>query len=446
MYMGLAHLLSIAYDRSRGGHFYGCRRALEKTQWMKRDELEELQVRKVKALLRHAYENVPYYHSLFREKGFRPDHFGGLDDLHEIPVMQRSVLDSKRNELIPGNVKESELISCKTSGTTSSPLAFYRSRMEIPWYLASGARGYSWAGYRTGAKVIYLRLFSPHDQLASARQRLQRLIRRWKLLGGYGLSEQSMEEFCRKQRNFQPDFVHGGAGPVNIFASFLLKHPEFTIRPEAVFTYAETLLPHYRGTIEEAFNCKVHDSYGSTEVPNAAYQCGCHEGLHVADENVLFEMEKDGESAAAGEEGKVLLTSLNARGTPFIRYDIGDSGRILDDDCSCGRKLSLFKPVGRSYEYFVHSDGSFTFFRDWKTVFEGLPIEDFQIVQQGIDEIVIKVLKGTGYNEAHTDFIFKHVSFCTSSRVKVRVEFVDTVPLIGLGKVPHFVKLPTEYT
>jgi phenylacetate-CoA ligase len=355
-------------------------------------------------------------------------------------------LSSKRNELIPRNVKESELKSCQTSGTTSTPLTFYHSKMEIPWYLASETRGYGWAGWRTGDKVIYLKLFEPHSEEASANQRLQRIIRRWNLLGGYGLSEQSMEKFCRKKRNLRSDFVQGGAGPVNIFASFLLKHPEFTIRPKAVFTYAETLLPHYRRTIEEAFNCKVHDFYGSTEVPNAAFQCGCHEALHVTDENVLLEIEKGGEAAAAGEEGKVLLTSLNALGTPFIRYDVGDSGRILDDDCPCGRNLSLFKPVGRRYEYFVHSDGSFTFFRDWKTVFEGLPIEDFQIVQQGIDEIVINVVKGKGYTEAHTDFISKHARAYTSSRVKVRVKFVYMMPLIGFGKVPHFVKLPTEYT
>ena len=182
---------------------------LEKTQWMKKDELKELQLRKVKALLRHAYENVPYYHALFKEKGFRPDHFGGLDDLHKIPVMQRSVLGSKRNELIPGNVKESELVSCKTSGTTSTPLLFYHSKMEIPWSLASEDRGFAWAGYRTGAKLIYLRLFSPNDLLASAGQRLQRLVKRWKLLGGYGLSEQAMEKFCGKQRNFRPDFAWG---------------------------------------------------------------------------------------------------------------------------------------------------------------------------------------------------------------------------------------------
>jgi phenylacetate-CoA ligase len=118
LYAGLAHLLSLAYDKARGGHFHRCQRVLEKTQWMKRDELKALQARKVRALLRHAYENVPYYHSLFREKGFRPDRFGGLDDLHEIPVMQRSVLGSKGNELIPRNVKESELFANRTSGTT----------------------------------------------------------------------------------------------------------------------------------------------------------------------------------------------------------------------------------------------------------------------------------------------------------------------------------------
>jgi phenylacetate-CoA ligase len=130
---------------------------------------------------------------------------------------------------------------------------------------------------------------------------------------------------------------------------------------------------------------------------------------------------------------------------PFIRYDIGDLGKMLNDTCSCGRELSLFKPAGRTYQYFIHSNGTFTFLRDIQTVFEDLPIEDFQIVQQNQDEIVIRIVKKTGYTEAHTDFILKHVTLLTSRIVKVKVELVDSVPLVGFGKVPHFVsKIPTK--
>jgi phenylacetate-CoA ligase len=143
----------------------------------------------------------------------------------------------------------------------------------------------------------------------------------------------------------------------------------------------------------------------------------------------------------------VLLTSLNNLAMPFIRYDIGDRGKMFVDDCPCSRGLSLLRPIGRTYEYFVHSDGTFTIFRDLQTVFEDLPIEDFQIVQQSNDEIVIKIVKRVGYTNAHTDFILKKISLCFAKIARLRVELVDSLPLIGFGKVPHFVsKIPTKYT
>jgi len=414
---------------------------------MKKEELQQLQLRKLKALLNHAYENVPYYHELFRKKGFRPNDFAKLEDLQKIPVLRRSDLRSKSNELIARNAKRSDLISCATSGTTAAPIKFYHSKMEVPWYRAAEARAYSWAGYKTGDKVLYLRLLDSNDVLARPRARIVRFVRRWKLLGGYDLSEKSMASFCAENRNFKPDFVHGGAGPLNIFGVFLLENSQYRIRPKAVFTYGQQLLPDYRKTIEEAFRSKVHDVYSSTEIPYVAAQCGSHDGLHVTDENVFLEIENDGEAAAPGEEERVLLTSLNNLEMPFIRYDVGDRGKMFGSDCTCGRGLSLFKPLGRSYEYFVHSDGTFTIFRDLQTVFEDLPIEDYEIVQESLDEIVIRIVKRAGYTQAHTNFILNKINLIISDIVKARVELVDSVPLLGFGEVPHFVsKIPTKYT
>jgi phenylacetate-CoA ligase len=248
-------------------------------------------------------------------------------------------------------------------------------------------------------------------------------------------------------RDFKPDYVHGGAGPTNILATFLLEHDQYSMHPKAVFTYGETLLPHYRKTIEEAFRCKIHDWYGSTETAYISGQCGQHKCHHVTDENILLEIEKDGEPAVPGEEGKVLLTNLNSLAMPFIRYDIGDLGKTSNDDCPCGRGLSLFTPVGRTYEYFAHSNGTFTFLRDLRTVFEDLPIRDFQVIQPSHDRIIIRILPKTGYAKTQTDFILKNVSLIISDIVKVKVELADSIPLTGFGKIPHFVsKIPSKYT
>lgn len=442
MYTHLAHFLSLAYDKITNGHLYSCKAVLEKTQWMKKEELQRLQMRKLRILLNHAYDNVPYYHDLLKKRSLRPTDFRSLEDLRKLPVLQRSQLRLKTDELTAKNVGKSELIPCKTSGTTATPVKFYRSRTEIPWGLAAQARGYDWAGFRTGSKLVYIRLFAPNDELARMKATLIRSLQRSKLLGGYDLSEKSLASFCTKNRNFKPDYILGAPCTTNILAAYLLENRQYKMRPKAVFTYAETLLPHYRKTIEGAFQCKVYDVYSSTEIPHISSQCGHSEGHHVTDENVILEIQKDDETTVPGEEGKVLLTNLNNFAMPFIRYDIGDSGKKLADDCPCGRELSMFSPIGRNYEYFVHSDGTFTFFRDLQTVFEDLPIEDYQIVQEDHDEITMRIVKRAGYTHAHTEFILKHAAPWISRIVKLGVDVVDSVPVTGLGKVQHFVRAP----
>jgi phenylacetate-CoA ligase len=447
LYTGLASLISLAYDKFTGRNLHGCRNILEKTQWMKTEELRQLQLLKLKVLLRHAYENVPYYHESFKKNGFRPDDLNRLEDIHRVPVLKRSELRLKSTELLARNAKKADLVPCETSGTTVTSVKFYQDKTEATWDMAAELRGFGWAGYKTGAKLAFVRRIRPGDVLASAKFKLECLVNRWKLLNAYYLSERSMASFSSKMHKFKPEYVLGATAPINIFAVFLLGNSQYKIRPKAVFTYAETLLPHYRRTIEEAFKCKVHDVYGSSEMFHVAAQCGWHEGHHITEENVLVETEKDGETAVPGEEGKVLLTNLNGFAMPFIRYDIGDRGKMFADECSCGRGLPLFRPIGRTNEYFVHSDGTFSLFHDLKTVFENLPIEDYQIVQPSYDEIIIRVVKRAGYTQAHTDFILRNIGKRIADIAKVKVELVDSLPMTGFGKIPHFVsKIPTRYT
>jgi phenylacetate-CoA ligase len=414
---------------------------------MEREELKRLQIRKLKALLRHAYANVPYYHRILRNNGFRPTDFNRLEDMQKIPILKRSSLRLKPEELLSQNLGMRQLVACVTSGTTAAPLRFYVTKAETPWHVAAELRGYGWAGYRPGDKLVHIRRVCPGGVLNRPLERLRRLVSKGKLLNTFNLSEKTLASFSLTMQRFKPDYVLGNAASTNILATFLLQNGTHRIHPRGVFTYGQQLLPHYRRAIEKAFNCRVYDLYGSTEVSHIASQCGSHEGHHVTDENVFVEIERDGEAAAPGEQGKVLITSLNGYATPFIRYDIGDIGRILRDECPCGRKLTLFSPIGREYEYFVHSDGTFTFFRDVQTVFEDLPIKDFQIVQQTYDEIVIKIVPKQGYEQGHTDFILKNIDYLIADIANVRVELVDSLPLTGFGKVRHFFsKIQTKYT
>ncbi len=447
LYTRIVSLASSIEDKLSRRHLSYCREYLERTQWMKRAELEKLQLQKLKALLRHAYENVPYYHKILRESDFRPADFNSLKDMQRIPVLKRSSLKLKSQELLARNLCKKQIIASATSGTTAAPVRFFIGKNEVPWQIAAELRGYNWGGYVPGDKYVHIRRVLPGGPLDTPLERVRRVFMRFKLISTLNLSEKTLVSFASTVKKFRPDYILGASGETHLLATYVLNNGIDDIRPKSVFTYGQMLLPHYRNTIEKAFDCKVYDRYGSTEIHQISSQCGCHEGHHVADENVLLEVEKDGDMASPGEEGKVLITNLNGYAMPFIRYEIGDVGRFLPDKCSCGRGLSLFSPVGREYEWFVHSDGSFTSFNDVRTVFEELPIEDFQIVQQTHDEIVIKIVPKEGYKKVHTDFILKHINYRISSIADVRVELVDSVPIVAFGKVRHFFsKLETRYT
>jgi phenylacetate-CoA ligase len=435
----------VAYDTFTGRKVLHCMKFLEKTQWWKKKDIHRLQLRRMKRLLRYAYENVPYYHTAFKEASFHPADFRALTDLHKLPILTKSILREQNSQLQSRTTSRHGMVAMATTGTTASPVGFSRSRIDISWGTGAEFRGYGWAGYELGKKIILVWRLHPHDT-RKLKFKIREILKRERVLNVSSLSEQSLASFTAEMRRFNPDFIRGVCSSTNILALFLKDNGASDIQPKAVFTTGETLLPHYRRAIE-SLGCKVYDQYASCEMSFMASQCGHHAGLHVHDENLYLEVEQDNEPAAPGEEGRVLLTNLHSHAMPFIRYDIGDMGTVLDDSCSCGRQLTLFTPIGRIYEYFYGSDGSFTILRDLPTVFEDLPIQDFQVVQETLDDITIKIVPRREYNQSHTDFILKHVRGVHSKSAIVRVELVKSLPLGHSGKMSHAVsKIATKYT
>jgi len=390
-------------------------------------------------LLIYAYEKVPFYHRSFRKRNFRPADLKTLADLGRVPVLRKSDIRGNLGQLVSTDYPKACLKIFTTSGTSAEPLRFYKSMTELSWARGAELRAYGWGGYRLGDKIALIWGYEP-EQTRSFSFKFYHLLTRQHILNVNAMSDKSMSSFARDLVRFKPEFVKGYSAASNVFANYLLKNPQFKIQTKAVFTSAATLLPHHRKTIEQAFKCKVYDFYGSREIASIAAQCGQHEGLHVSDENVVLETVKDGETASVGEDGQIYLTSLQSFAMPFIRYDIGDIGRGFLDECPCGRKLSLMKPFGRTYEYLANSDGTFTTLRDMQQVFEELPIADFQIVQQDCDQILVRIVAGYGYNQSHTDFIVGHIKL--RGKAKIKVELVDMIPKEKSGKTKYLIKKP----
>lgn len=116
-----------------------------------------------------------------------------------------------------------------------------------------------------------------------------------------------------------------------------------------VLLSAEYVDPEQVKKIEKAFDCKVYEHYGMTEMGlGCAVSCGFGRGYHVRESDIYIEIidPETGEPVKDGEQGEIVFTTLTRKGMPFIRYRTGDFSRWLTEECSCGSILKRLDKVG----------------------------------------------------------------------------------------------------
>jgi phenylacetate-CoA ligase len=244
-------------------------------------------------------------------------------------------------------------------------------------------------------------------------------------------------------KKFNPGIVRGYASAVYFIARKMLETDVDDIRPRAVITSAESLIPEYRQTIEEAFGCKVFDHYGSREIGAMASECEEHMGFHVSAENVLLEFVRDGEHVAPGEHGVILATNLRNYGMPFIRYELGDVGRPSEDVCTCGRGLPLIESIDGRVSQFVS-------IYDEETgkvipvltsnpgiiakVLNQVPVVTFRVSQKNLEKITIELVTKPDYSDEHTEFVQEFLYDYIGKYIEIEIKFVESFPPLPSGK------------
>jgi phenylacetate-CoA ligase len=100
-------------------------RKMEKNQWLPEGDLKELQWQKLKRLLRHSYDNVPFYRNRFESAGVSPDDIMSLRDLGKLPFLTRRDIQDNMNSLTAENLRDDRMPVNKSGGSTGEPLKFF---------------------------------------------------------------------------------------------------------------------------------------------------------------------------------------------------------------------------------------------------------------------------------------------------------------------------------
>ena len=410
---------------------------LEETQWWSPEQLRELQNKKLRALIKHAYENVPYYHRIFEERGLSDKDIQTVEDLPKLPILTKNDIRQNFSDLVVRDSKKYKPFLNATSGSTGEPLQYYVTMdvASINW--AGEFRGWGWAGYKLGDKRATLGGSSLiANKPPTLFERVRRRVERNLPLSAVDMNEAKMALYAKQLSEYKPKFVYGYPSAVYIFAGYLRKAGINNIQLQAIFTTAEMLLPQHRQTIEEQFGCKVFDQYGCYDGGPQALECSTHQGYHISAEKAIMEfVDENGNPVSPRHPGEIITTDLHNYAMPFIRYTVGDMGTLAEEQCPCGRGLPLMKSIeGRTTDLIVFSNGVTLSGPALTLVFKDCHIRQYQVIQEAKDKLIIKVIKADGYTDQDTEHFLGIIRAHAGEGIKIETEFVDEIPTTKAGK------------
>lgn len=417
--------------------FYPVYKKLVNNQRKSYDELKHDQEKQLRHLIEFTYENVPYYRNLFKSLGLLPKDVRTMEDLEKLPILTKDIIKEHWEEFKPANLSSIKHYQWATGGSTGTPMQYRISKSDRFLGGAMLYRGWGYGGFELGDKMVILAGSSldvgKKSHLTTKVHEIARNIRK---LSSFDMGEREMRKYAGALNSFRPRFISGYASSIYFFARWLEENQISVSSPEGVFTTAEKLFPHMRKTIGNAFDCDVYDTYGLNDGGVSAYECPEHAGLHIDTERSIMEVvDSEGHQMDRGE-GQILATSLHNYAMPFIRYTTGDDGHITDDACGCGRGYPLLKEIlGRTTDVLFTPEGKnihgwFFLYIFWDY---GKGIKEYQVVQETLEKIVVKIVPEEDFDESQLTRI-REVVAKRSPGWDIEFKYVDAIDRTRAGK------------
>ena len=402
-----------------------------------RDERREFQSRHLRKVMKASIAS-PYYRELYRAKGIEPDDIRSVEDLVQLPLLDKSTVREQGDALMTRPLPQRHWIQGHTSGTTGSPLGLWYDR-ETCWQTnAVDQRQKIWAGMAGGdwLGVLLGRVIVPLTQRRPPYWRVNHVHRHvW--FSSFHMSDKNLSHYVSEIRRRGIRYLEGYPSTLYILANYLSRLGD-RLPMEAVFTSSETLHLMQREAIETAFECRIFDFYGLAERVAFAGECQSHEGLHLAEEFAYVEIvNEEGQVVPDGTRGFLVGTSLHNCAMPMIRYRTSDVTAILTDPCPCGRTLRRIEQIRtKAEDVVVTPDGRMISPSVLTHPFKPLEsVTKSQIIQEEPDRIRVRIVsKPASLPYPERSQLIAALCARLGDDMQIEIEEVDDIPPEPSGK------------
>ncbi|MDP2795368.1 MAG: hypothetical protein Q8O25_15025 [Sulfurisoma sp.] len=403
---------------------------LLRRQACSRDELLEWQHEELARIVAFAAANTDYYARRFAG-------IPGLGErrpaIAEFSILTKDDVIGNMEAMLTRGADRAGARIGYTGGSTGRPLAFYWDAARHELMRAGMMRSYMGAGWRPGERIV--NFWGAAQDIKGGAAGPGRKYAAWvsgeTTLAAREFTEGDLREWAAFVQSYRPVLLQGYASILAALARFVLDHrlpmPR-TLR--GVYSTAEILTEEQREVMERAFSCPVFNQYGSREIPNIA--CECRQGnMHVFTDMVWLES-----LALDGEDDRLLVTSLTNRLMPMIRYDIGDSGRLKEGDCTCGWPFPLMEMGLCRHNDMIRTAGGRNIHPAY---FNGLlhgmtAIRQYQFVQVGRDRIDLNLVAASRLSSDALESLRQKVRHDVDAGMMIEVNYIDEIRRTVSGK------------
>ena len=310
--------------------------------------LKEVQLRRLRAVVAHAYANVQLFRERLDERGLTPASIQSLQDIRHLPFTVKTDLrDTYPFGLFASPMSDVVRLHA-SSGTTGKPIVVAYTREDVEVWSEVMARTFASCGLHRGdilQNAFGYGLFTGGLGAHYGGEALGATV--------IPISGGNTDRQIMLVRDFN---VSALCCTPSYFTHMVERARELGIDlrdlPLRVGIFgAEPWTDGMRHHIEAEAGIKAYDIYGLSEIigPGVAAECSAQDGLHIFEDHFYPEIidPESGEPLPDGEEGELVLTTLSKKAMPMIRYRTRDITSLITESCPCGRTIRRMRRIGR---------------------------------------------------------------------------------------------------
>lgn len=423
-------LYNLKQNRGRyGGTYETSKDYFKQWKYKSLEEIQKEQERRLTSFFKYIRSYSEHYQYVIPEKSVYT-----LNDLANLPIMTKNDIVDNYDKL--KTISDKKGLLSYTGGTTGASL-----KVVYKWEDMQERRAfldYFWEqyGYKKGARTAW---FSGKHIIPDGNSNVlwrKDWVNNIRYYSTFHIAEKNIKYYIENINKFQPQFMVGFPSSVHqIVKSAKEKGLKHTGNVKCFFPTAEALIPGEVAEIKEFFGCEVRDQYASSE--GAPFITECPEGnLHYDMLTGIIEVVD--KNLKPNQEGEILVTSFTTKGTPLIRYKIGDHIKLShsNEQCSCGQETPIVVEIqGRANDYILSPDRGKVNLGNLSNCTKGVKgILQFQVIQNTLSDIEVLIVSGDEFSVKQHKLFEKSLRQTLGPSINVEFKNVSSIPREKSGK------------